>query len=103
MRVSCVQVECCCLVEQVKISKMNDTQLLVSANVASATCGSQVIESTPAEIPIPISQDKHGFQLTTYFIGSTNRFTLTYDNQYIANANLQVPKCSGLARRVSST
>jgi len=100
---NCVQAECCCLVEQVKISKLSDTQLLVSANVAGATCGSQVIGSTPAEIPIPIPRDKHGFQLTTYFVGSINRFTLSYDNEYIVNANLQVPKCSGMARRVSST
>jgi len=100
---SCVQAECCCLVEQVKISKLSDTQLLVSANVAGATCGPQETKSTPAEIPIPIPQDQHGFQLTTSFVGSINRFTLTYDNQYIANANLQVPKCSGMARRVSST
>ena len=100
---SCVQAECCCLVEQVKISKLNETHLLVSANVAGATCGPQGTKSAPAEIPIPIPQDKHGFQLTTYFVGSMNRFTLTYDNQYIANANLQAPICSGMARRVSST
>jgi hypothetical protein len=100
---SCVQAECCCLVEQVKISKTSDTQLLVSANVAGATCGTQIIGSTPVEIPIPIPQDQHGFQLTTYFVGSINRFTLTYDNQYIVNVNLQVPRCSGMARRVSST
>jgi len=100
---SCLQNECCCLVEQVKISKLSDTQLLVSANVAGEACGPQLNISGPVEIPIPIPQDKHGFQLTTYFVGSNNRFTLTYDNQYIANANLQFPRCSGMARRFSST
>ncbi|CAF4043687.1 unnamed protein product [Rotaria sp. Silwood2] len=98
---SCVQAECCYLVEQVKISKLNDTQLLVSANVAGAACGPQEIKSIPTEIPIPIPKDKHGFQLTTFFVGSTNRFTLTYDNQYIANGNLQVPGCTGMDHRVS--
>lgn len=99
---SCVQTGCCCLVEQVKISNMSDTQLLVSANVAGTACGSQAIGSTPVEIPVPMPRDKHGFQLTTFFVGSMNRFTLTYDNEYIANVNLQVPKCSGMARRVST-
>ncbi|CAF3772096.1 unnamed protein product [Rotaria sp. Silwood1] len=94
---SCVQSECCCLVDKVGISKLNNTQLLVTANVAGATCG--VHAPTTVEIPIPIPQDKHGFQLTTFFVGSINRFTLTYDNQYIANANLQAPRCSGMARR----
>ena len=100
---SCVQAECCCLVEQVKISNLSDTQLLVSTHVAGTTCGTKGFGSTPVEIPIPIPRDKYGFQLTTQFVGSINRFTLTYDNQYIANANLQVPGCSGMARRVSST
>jgi hypothetical protein len=100
---SCLQTECCCLVEQVRISKASDTQLLVSANVAGATCSPQFNSSAAVEIPVPIPQDKHGFQLTTNFVGSTNRFTLTYDNEYIANVNLQAPKCSGMARRASST
>ena len=99
---SCVQAECCCLVEQVKISKSSETQLLVSANVAGATCASQLNGTASVEIPVPIPQDKHGFQLTTIFVGSNNRFTLTYDNEYIANVNLQVPKCSGMARRYST-
>ena len=100
---SCVQTECCCLVEQVKISNLSDTLLLVSANVAGASCGSKGSESTSVEIPIPIPQDKNGFQLTTQFVGSLNRFTLTYDNQYIVNVNLQVPRCSGMARRIPNT
>ena len=100
---SCVQAECCCLVEQVKISNLSDTLYLVTANVAGASCGTQTPGSTSVEIPIPIPQDKNGFQLTTQFVGSLNRFTLTYDNQYIANVNLQVPKCSGMARRIPST
>jgi hypothetical protein len=99
---SCLQTDCCCLIEQVKISKVTDTQLLVAANVAGATCGSQLNGTGSIEIPIPMPQDKHGFQITTLFVGSNNRFTLTYDNEYIANVNLQVPKCSGMARRSSS-
>lgn len=100
---SCLQAQCCCLVEQVTISSMNNTTLLVLARVAGAACGTQGPGSTPVEIPIPIPQDKNGFQLTTQFVGSINRFTLTYDNQYIANVNLQVPTCSGMARRIPST
>jgi hypothetical protein len=100
---SCFQDECCCLVEQVKISKLSDTLLLVSANVACKACGTQGTGSTQAEIPIPVPQDKHGFQLITQFVGSLNRFTLTYDNEYIDNTNLQAPRCSGMARRVPST
>ncbi len=97
---SCVQTACCCLVESVTISKISDTQLLVSANVAGATCGPHGFGSAPAEIPIAIPQDKYGFQITTFFVGSMNRFTLTYDNQYIVNVNLQAPQCSGMARRL---
>ncbi|CAF4720924.1 unnamed protein product, partial [Rotaria magnacalcarata] len=46
-------------------------------------------------------QDKNGFQITTNFLGTNNRFTLTYDNQYVANVNLQYPRCSGMGRRSS--
>jgi hypothetical protein len=82
---------------------LSDTLLLVSANVACKACGTQGTGSTQAEIPIPVPQDKHGFQLITQFVGSLNRFTLTYDNEYIDNTNLQAPRCSGMARRVPST
>lgn len=37
--------------------------------------------------------------MTTDFFGALHRFTLTYDNQYIAHANLQYPKCSGTGQR----
>jgi hypothetical protein len=96
---SCDQTQCCCLVEQVKISKFGNVQLLVAGKVSGTTCGSHLKGSASVEIPIPIPTDKYGYQLTTAFIGSLNRFTLTYDNQYIANANLQAPACSGMARR----
>lgn len=96
---SCDRNLCCCLNGEVKISKFGNEQLLVSGNVDGATCGPHLNRSTSVEIPIPIPHDKHGFQLTTAFIGSINRFTLTYDNQFIANSNLQVPVCSGMARR----
>ena len=93
---SCDPNQCCCLIEQVKISTYSSTQYLVTAKVKGVTC-----PTSSMEIPIPIPQDKHGFQLTTFFVGSNNRFTLTYDNQYIANVNLQMPQCSGMAKRVS--
>ncbi|CAF4031718.1 unnamed protein product, partial [Rotaria sordida] len=48
---------------------------------------------------LSIPQDKNGFQITTNFLGTNNRFTLTYNNQYIAYVNLQYPKCSGMTRR----
>ena len=99
---SCDRNQCCCLVEQARISKLSDSQLLVSTSVAGATCQQQSNASASVEIPIPIPQDKHGFQLTTLFVGSNNRFTLTYDSEYIANVNLQVPQCSGMARRAPS-
>jgi hypothetical protein len=99
---SCDQSQCCCLVDQVRISKVSDLQLLVAANVAGTTCPQTKNISTAVEIPIPLPQDKYGFQLTTFFVGSYNRFTLTYDSQFIANANLQFPQCSGTAQRISS-
>ncbi|CAF1496052.1 unnamed protein product [Rotaria sordida] len=49
---SCVQSECRCLVDNVGISNLNDTQLLVTANVVGATCG--VHGPTAVGIPIPI-------------------------------------------------
>ncbi|CAF3477758.1 unnamed protein product [Rotaria socialis] len=98
---SCNQVECCCLSEQATISKLSDTQLLVTTRVAGETCKAQLNGSTTIEVPIPIPQDKNGFQITTNFLGTNNRFTLTYDNQYVANVNLQYPRCSGMGRRSS--
>ena len=74
-------------------------QLLVSGNVDSATCEVHFNRSSSVEISISVSKDKHCFQLTTSFMGSINRFTLTYGTQYIIYANLQVPVCSGMARR----
>jgi len=100
---SCLQTECCCLVGQAKISQMSDTQYVVSTNVTGATCGAPINQTVPVQIPIPIPKDKNGFQLTTLFVGSTNRFTLTYDNQFIVNANLQQPKCSGMAKRIPNS
>ncbi|CAF0898983.1 unnamed protein product [Adineta steineri] len=94
---SCNQDECCCLSEQVKISKLSEAELLVSANIVGKTCPSELNGSI--EVPIPTPQDKSGFQTTTSFLGTMNRFTLSYDNQNIANVNLQFPKCSGMARR----
>lgn len=96
---SCNQNECCCLSEQATISKLSDSQLLVSAKVAGQPCQKQLNGSTSIEVPIPMPQDKHGFQLTTTFLGTNNRFTLTYDSQSVANVNLQYPRCSGMARR----
>lgn len=97
---SCNQNECCCLSEQAIITPFSDTQYLVSAHVAGEPCKAQLNGSTTVEIPIPIPQDKNGFQITTSFLGTINRFTLTYDNQFIAHTNLQSPKCSGNARRL---
>mgnify|MGYP001092208448 FL=1 len=99
---SCDQNECCCLSEKATITQIDATHLLVSVNVAGLPCKSQLNGSTSVEVPLPIPQDKNGFQLTTIFLGTENRFTLTYDNQYIANTNLQYPRCSGSARRVST-
>lgn len=99
---SCNQAECCCLSEQVTISKIRDTQLLVTANVAGAPCGQQLNGSTTISVPLPIPQDKGGYQITTNFLGTNNRFTLNSDSQYIANVNLQFPKCSGSAQRAVS-
>ena len=100
---SCDQNECCCLFEQATVTKMNDIQFLVSAHVAGKPCNSQLNGSTTVKIPVSIPQDKNGFQLTVDFLGSNNRFTLTYDNQYIAHANLQNPKCSAAGRRVEDS
>lgn len=99
---SCDQTQCCCLVEEAKISKFNDSQLLVAANIAGTTCPHHSSTPVPVEIPLDMPKDKHGFQLTTFFVGSINRFTLTYDSQFISNANLQSPQCSGMARRINS-
>ena len=99
---SCDQTQCCCLVQTAKISKVSDSQILVNTNIAGATCPHHSSVPVSIEIPLPMPQDKHGFQLTTFFVGSNNRFTLTYDNQFISNANLQVPQCSGMARRMDS-
>lgn len=96
---SCNRDQCCCLTDEIKISRLGTMQLIVSANVDGATCASHFNRSSSVEIPVPIPQDKHGFQLTTSFMGSINRFTLTYDTQYITYANLQAPLCSGMARR----
>lgn len=96
---SCNRSQCCCLTDEIRISKLGDMQLVLSGNVDGATCGLHFTGSRSVEIPIPIPQDKHGFQLTTSFIGNINRFTLTYDTQYITYANLQEPVCSGMARR----
>ncbi|CAF2345377.1 unnamed protein product [Rotaria sp. Silwood2] len=97
---SCDQNQCCCLSEQATITKISDTQLLVSAYVAGEPCQAQLNGSRTIEVPIPIPKDKNGFQITTIFLGTMNRFTLTYDNQYIANVNLQYPRCSGMGRRM---
>ncbi|CAF1011176.1 unnamed protein product [Rotaria sordida] len=97
---SCNQNDCCCLSEQATISKRSDTQFLVSARVAGVPCQAQLNGSTTIEVPIPVPQDKNGFQITTNFLGTNNRFTLTYDNKYIANVNLQSPRCSGMGRRI---
>lgn len=97
---SCNQDECCCLSEQATISKLSDTQLLVSARVAGQPCKAQLNGSTTIEVPVPMPQDKNGFQLTTNFLGTNNRFTLTYDSQFVSNVNLQYPRCSGMGRRV---
>lgn len=99
---SCNQAECCCPVEKAIIIKSDDTHFLVTLNVAGAPCAEQLNGSTTASVPIPIPQDKNGFQITTNFLGSNNRFTLSDDSQYIANVNLQYPKCSGMAQRVTS-
>lgn len=96
---SCNQNECCCLAEQATITKINDTELLVSGRVAGATCPTQPNGSSTIEVPISIPQDKNGFQITTNFLGTFNRFTLTYDSEYIANVNLQHPVCSGMGKR----
>ena len=98
---SCNQRECCCLSKQTKITKVSDTQLLVAGAVAGEPCKAQLNGSTYIEVPIPIPQDKQGFQITTNFLGTTNRFTLTYDNAYIANTNLQFPRCSGTGKRAA--
>jgi hypothetical protein len=99
---SCNEADCCCLSEQAKITKLSDTQLLVSARVAGVPCKSQLNGSTSIEVPIPIPQDKNGYQITTTFLGTLNRFTLTYDDQYIAHANLDYPGCSGMAQRIDN-
>lgn len=96
---SCNRNQCCCLINEIKISQLGSMQFILSANVDGATCGTNFNRSSSVEIPIPIPQDKHGFQLTTSFIGNINRFTLTYDTQYITYINLQEPICSGMARR----
>ena len=93
---SCEQGVCCCPVGEVKISSYNQTQYLVSSKIAGRYCPTMFME-----FPIPIPQERNGFQLTTFFLGSTNRFTLTSDNQYIANVNLQEELCSGMARKMS--
>ena len=99
---SCNQKECCCLSKQATITRVSDTQLLVAGAVAGEPCKAQLNGSTYIEVPIPIPRDKQGFQLTTTFLGTTNRFTLTYDNAYIANTNLQFPRCSGTGRRADT-
>ncbi|CAF2899642.1 unnamed protein product [Rotaria sp. Silwood2] len=97
---SCNQGECCCLSEQATISKKSDTEYLISARVAGTPCQAQLNGSSTINVPIPAPQAKNGFQITTTFLGTMNRFTLTYDNQYIANVNIQYPRCSGMGRRV---
>ena len=93
---SCDQNVCCCLSEQATVTKMNDAQFLVSAHVAGMPCNAQLNGSTTVEIPVPIPQDKNGFQLTVNFLGTNNRFTLTYDNQYIAHVDLGSLRCNGM-------
>ncbi|CAF3339838.1 unnamed protein product [Rotaria sp. Silwood1] len=97
---SCNQDECCCLSEQATISKKSETQYLVAGRVAGKPCAAQLNGSTTVEVTIGAPQDKNGFQITTNFLSTNNRFTLTYDNQYVANVNLQYPQCSGMGRRV---
>jgi hypothetical protein len=99
---SCNQEECCCVAEQAIITKPSDTELLVTANVAGVPCREQLNGSTTVAVLFPIPQDKNGYQITMNFLGTDNRFTLSADSQYIANVNLQYPKCSGMAQRVSS-
>ncbi len=84
------QNECCCLSEQAKITKLSDTQLLVSANVAGKSCPAKVDGSI--QVPIPMPEDKDGFQIIRIFLGSLNR--------YVAIVNLQQPKCSGMGGRL---
>ena len=98
---SCNENDCCCLTELATITKPNDAQLLVTANVSGVPCREQLNGSTSISVLIPIPTDKSGFQITTNFLGTNNRFTLNSDSQYIANVNLQYPQCSGMARRVT--
>ena len=76
---SCNQDECCCLTEQATIAKVSDTQLLISANVSGVPCQAQLNGSRTVEVLIPIPKDQSGFQITTNFLGTTNRFTLSPD------------------------
>jgi hypothetical protein len=85
---SCDQNNCCCLSEQATITKANDAQLLVTANVSGVPCREQLNGSTTIAVLLPIPTDKSGFQITTNFLGTDNRFTLNSDSQYIANVNL---------------
>ena len=96
---SCDRTECCCPVDEVTISKANDREMLVSSSVAGVPCQRQLNGSTTIKVNIPIPQDMNGYQVTTNFLGTNNRFTLTYDGQYIANVNMESPRCSGSARR----
>ncbi len=100
---SCDQSTCCCLADQAKITRLDDTRLLVSANVAGVPCRTELNGSTSVEVPIPIPQDKNGYQITTNFLGTLNRFTLTYDNQNIAHSNMQFPQCSGMGQRIDDS
>lgn len=100
---SCDESQCCCLADEVTISKANEREYLVSGSVSGQPCKQQLNGSTTIEARIPIPQDMYGYQLTTNFLGTNNRFTMTFDNEYVANVNLQYPRCSGMARRKSTT
>ena len=69
---SCNQDKCCCLTEQATLVKVNDTRLLVSANVSGIPCQTQLNGSTTVEVLIPTPKDKSGFQITTNFLGTNN-------------------------------
>ena len=96
---SCVEADCCCLTGIVTVTQLNNTDLLVSGNVAGAPCQAQLNGSTAISVPLPVPQEKDGYQLTTFFLGSHSRFTLSQDNQYIVDVNYDAPKCSDSAKR----
>jgi hypothetical protein len=100
---SCEQADCCCLAGEVTISQGENNFLRVVSGVAGAPCQKQLNGSNTIDVSLPNPTGKQGFQLIIPFLGTTNRFTLTYNSRYIANVNFDEPKCSGMAWRSDQT